>query len=171
MSYETINVSENIKLEQLKLTEAEVFFGLIDKDREYLARFLPWPNETKSIDDSIDFIKRMIKMRDSGEEYGYAIKYDDEIIGHISLMEIKSGCPKIGYWIASNYSGRGIMTEAARLFTDFALNIIGLMEVIILANPGNIGSNRVAEKVGYKFNGVMISESGETLNKWIISNG
>lgn len=167
MAYETLSVSEEIKLEQLNPLEADCLFGLIENDREYLSRFLPWPNETKTVNDSLDFIEQTIKLRQNGEEYGFGIKYNNKIIGHVSLMYLNTGRPEIGYWIASQYSGRGITTTAAAALTEFAHNLLNLKELTILANPDNIGSNRVAENLGYELNGTEISDTGETLNKWV----
>lgn len=169
MAYEVLNISNNLKLSQLDVSDANLFFELIDKNREYLAKFLPWPNETKSVNNSVEFIEQTIKLRQNGEEYGFGIIYKNQIVGHISLMHIKNGQAEIGYWIGAQYSGQGIMMIVVIALTKFAHDTLKLKDVIVLANPENIGSNKVAEKSGYELNSVTVSESGEKMNRWVSS--
>lgn len=162
-----IQVNENITLEQLKIQDAERVFALTEANREYLSKFLPWPESTKAVSDSRDFIELMLKRRGNNEEYGYGIKYDESIVGHISLMHLNDGqSPEIGYWVAKEYSGKGITTLAARALTDFGINELGLDAIIIRADPNNIASNKIAEKIGYIFEGQVDDETYRKLNIW-----
>ena len=165
---ETIQIDDTLTLEQLKVEDSERMFALTDKDRKYLSEFLPWPEFTKVVSDSRDFIELMIQRRKDNQEYGYGIKYDGNIIGHISLMHLDDGKrPEIGYWVASEYGGKGITTKAAAALTNFALYNVGISRLIIRAEPNNVGSNRVAEKVGYSLEG-QESEDDKVFNLWSI---
>lgn len=166
LPYEILIVNDRIRLVQLKLENAERVFWLTDTNREYLARYLPWVDKTLSAKDSADFISLMIDRRKKGEEYGYGIEYDGEIVGHTSLMHLKDKkIPEIGYWIASSHQGKGIVSAIARTLTDLALLTLGREQVIIRAEPSNLASNRVAEKCGYHRDG-QIEEDGKVLNIW-----
>lgn len=72
---------------------------------------------------------------------------------------------EIGYWITSNAAGKGITTRAAARLSRFGFETLGLERVIIRADPGNIGSNKVAENIGYKFVGKVLDED-TLLNVW-----
>ena len=164
--HEIIEVDTSLVLEQLKLEDADRLFALTDNDRAYLSEFLPWPQHTKTVDDSKGFIELMLQRRSDDKEYGYGIKYNDVVIGHTSLMHLGDGKrPEIGYWIASEYGGKGIMTKVVIALTDFAINRLGVQNIIIRADPKNIGSNRVAEKAGYAIVG-QEDEDGKILNVW-----
>ncbi len=167
--YETIKVDESLILEQLKIEDADDLFALTEKDRAYLSEYLPWPEKTKSVDDSKEFIKLMIQRRADNQEYGYGIKYDNNVIGHISLMHVNDEKrPEIGYWVASEFSGKGITTKATAALTSFALSKLGIPRIIIRAEPENTGSNRVAEKAGYIFQGKE-DDNGKFFNVWSIT--
>ena len=169
LNYDTIEVDESLKLEQLRLGDAERVFALTVKDRVYLSEYLPWPQHTKTVDDSREFINLILQKRSSRQEYGYGIRYDGEIVGHISLMHMNDEKrPEIGYWIASELSGKGIMTRVTIALTNFALDKLGIPGIIIRAEPSNIASNKVAEKAGYKFVG-QEDEDRKTLNVWSIN--
>lgn len=163
-----IIIDDSLILEQLQTEDAERMFSLTDKDREYLSEFLPWPESTKTVADSRGFIELMLQRRRDNKEYGYGIKYDRALVGHISLMHLNDDKrPEIGYWIASEYSGKGITTKAAAALTHLALSEMGIPLLIIRAEPDNVGSNRVAEKIGYTLAG-QEDEDGKTFNVWSI---
>lgn len=167
-------INEHITLEQLEPRDAESLFSVVAANSDYLAKFLPWPSKTKMVQDSADFINRVLKKRESGDEYGYGIKYDDQIIGHASIMHISDEdgkLPEIGYWISEEFSGKGITTAVARGLTGLGLNVLNFSEMIIRAETTNIGSNRVAQKCGYIQSGSDV-EDGRDLNVWkVVSEG
>lgn len=165
LPYEIITISERLRLVQLRPDQADRLFWLTDSNREYLARFLPWVEHTLAATDSRDFIERKLGQRKNGEEYGYGIEYDGEIVGHSSLMIKDKKIPEIGYWISADYQGKGITTEVAMALTQLALDTLQFNDVIIRAEPANLGSNRVAEKCGYHRDGT-VKEDGKTLNLW-----
>jgi ribosomal-protein-serine acetyltransferase len=149
-SYETIRVSDTLCLRQLQLEEAEHVFSLVDANREYLRKWLPWVDKTQSPQDSKKFITEMIRHRRDGSEYGYAIVLDGSPVGHMSIMYLDGEEePEIGYWISRDASGKGRTTEATDTLTKFGFGTLGLSKIVIKADQQNIAGNRVAEKLGY----------------------
>jgi len=61
----------------------------------------------------------------------------------------------IGYWVAAPARGRGICTRALRLLARWALDELELQRLELIADPDNVGSQRVAEKVGFHREGVL----------------
>ena len=51
---------------------------------------------------------------------------------------------EISYLLGSSYSGKGVVTEAARSVPDFALDSIGPSRVVAVIHPANRPSRRVA---------------------------
>src|SRR6185437_2002359 len=60
----------------------------------------------------------------------------------------------LGYWIDAEHQGRGLMTEAVRAATTFALEAAGLHRVQAAVMPRNGASQRVLEKAGYRREGL-----------------
>jgi ribosomal-protein-alanine N-acetyltransferase len=82
---------------------------------------------------------------------------EDRLIGRIALGGVLLGafqCAHLGYWIDAEHQGRGLMTEAVRATTAFALRTAGLHRVQAAVMPRNAGSQRVLEKAGYRREGV-----------------
>jgi ribosomal-protein-serine acetyltransferase len=170
LPYYKLIVDDNLYLRQLEVDEAETVFGVVDENRKYLQKWLPWVEHTKSSEDSKAFIIDTRRKRREGTEYGYAVCVDDKPVGHMSLMHVTDGKdPEIGYWIASSVQGQGITTKAAKALTEFGLNILGLKQIVIKAEPGNIASNKVAEKLGYTLQETIHSNSEDpAMNIWSI---
>jgi ribosomal-protein-serine acetyltransferase len=148
--YEEIIIDDSLVLRALKPDQADELFRLTDTNRDYLAKWLPWVDKTHSPEDSIEFIAGIRKNREEATEYGFGIFLDEKVVGHISLMHVADDRdPEIGYWVSEDSSGKGVTTKVAQAVTDFGLKTLGLNKIIIRANPNNIGSNRVAEKLGY----------------------
>lgn len=171
MSHELITIDEHMKLIQLLPEQADRLFELTDKNREYLGEFLSWPPYVKTVDDSRKHIEETIQKRTEGVSYTYGVEVDGVIVGDTSIRNLNEveKTPEIGYWMAPDYAGRGLMTKAVQALTDYGLRSLGLEKINIRAEPKNIGSNKVAEKAGYTQVGKDI-EHDKILNVWSISS-
>ncbi len=84
---------------------------------------------------------------------------DDErtVIGRIALGGVLRGAFQnayLGYWIDADRQGRGLMTEAVRAATAFALSMAALHRVQAAVMPRNAASQRVLDKAGYRREGL-----------------
>lgn len=148
--YAVIDVDDELQLRQVQLAEAPTLFKLVDENREYLAKWLLWVQDTKDVSDTQAFITKTLAARAEGSAYQYGVVLGGTLIGHAGLMHITDGQkPEIGYWIARTASGNGIATKVASALTTLALQTLALPLVIIRAEPANQASNRIAEKLGY----------------------
>ena len=99
------------------------------------------------------FIKSARQMR---PETSFAIAIDDEAIGGIGFVlqqDVERVSAEIGYWLGEPFWGRGIVTDALRAMTDYAITYHGLTRVFALPFAHNSGSIRVLEKAGYELEG------------------
>lgn len=89
-------------------------------------------------------------------EFGVIEKESTELIGYCGLkalddreeIEIYYGFPK-KYW------GKGFATEAAQAVLKFAFNLANLSEVVGVTNPQNIASQKVLQKIGLEYQGLI----------------
>ncbi|MCC9606837.1 GNAT family N-acetyltransferase [Blastopirellula sp. JC733] len=73
------------------------------------------------------------------------------LIGGIGLCNFTPGeKAEIGYWLAVDRWGQGIMTKVVRELTDFAFREYRLQKIYAEVVTTNIGSRRVLEKAGYQ---------------------
>ena len=80
-----------------------------------------------------------------------------ELLGAIG-MTVNAGFAigHIGYWVAAAARGRGVASSALRLLAGWALEN-GFGRVELVTDPDNVASQRVAEKVGFRREGILRS--------------
>jgi RimJ/RimL family protein N-acetyltransferase len=82
---------------------------------------------------------------------------DGRLVGAMTLFGVRDGVGGIGYWTIADQRGRGLTAESLRVLSDWALDMFGVRRVELIADPANVGSNRVAERAGFSAEGVLRS--------------
>lgn len=85
----------------------------------------------------------VIELRDDGRFVGIVGLAPQQVDG---VAEVE-----LGYRLMSEFWGLGLGTEAARATRDYAFGTLALPRIISIIEPENIGSIRVAEKAGLRF--------------------
>lgn len=62
-----------------------------------------------------------------------------------------------GYWVRKSAQGNGFATEAANALLRYAVNALGMKRVGLTHSAGNEASRRIAERLGFSFEGVQKS--------------
>lgn len=113
-----------------------------------------FPDSIKlSPEKSVDWIQRILD-RYSKKAFGFhAIHRKDshELVGQCGLLAQEvHGQPEIevGYSFLRKHWGNGFAPEAAKMFMDLAFNEYEFDSIISLISPGNLNSQRVAQKNG-----------------------
>ncbi len=78
-------------------------------------------------------------------------------LGFVPGSDVERFSAEVGYWIGQECWGRGIATEALRLFTAHAFDGLGLLRVFALPFADNAASIRVLEKAGFQREGTLRS--------------
>lgn len=82
---------------------------------------------------------------------------DDSYLGEILLFVHEHRCGEIAYVIAPDARGRGVATASVQLLTGWAFTVLGLERIQLKIDPRNGASIRVAEKSGYRQEGLLRS--------------
>jgi RimJ/RimL family protein N-acetyltransferase len=137
---------------------------LFDAIRESLPEICAWmvwcrPDYSRS--DCSNFISDAPTYWQSGHRYSFAIfdKATGTILGSIGLSEIHSThkFARVGYWVRTNRTRRGVASTALKLAARFAFEQAGLQRLEIVAPLSNQASRRAAEKAGAAFEGILRS--------------
>ena len=89
--------------------------------------------------------------------YGHWVveeKATGDFVGRIGFMN-PDGWPafEIGWTLGRQFWGKGYATEGGRKALEYAFNELDMDHVISLIHPDNLGSIRVAERLGEKLEG------------------
>lgn len=102
-------------------------------------------------------IRIMLSNARAGVGLPFIIEYEGALVGQVNVSGITYGAlstSTIGYWIAEEYAGRGIMPVAVALATDHCLLNERIHRMEICIRPENESSLRVVEKLGFTYEGI-----------------
>lgn len=91
------------------------------------------------------------------ESYGFGwwaavLKERGELIGHCGLQFIHTTPEvEVTYGLAKSYWRMGLASEAARACLRYGFEQLKLERIYALADPGNVGSHRVMQRVGMAY--------------------
>ncbi len=94
------------------------------------------------------------------ERYGFclyrmALKDSETPIGMCGLLKREQlEAPDIGFAVLTAHEGKGYTTEAARAVLQYGFTTLGLARVLGIANPDNLASHRLLEKLGLRYQGL-----------------
>ena len=80
-----------------------------------------------------------------------------ELLGGVGLRAPEDGIAEIGYWVRREARGRGVAPRAVRLVSEWGLRERGFARISLMTEPENAASQRVAEKAGYRREGLLRS--------------
>jgi RimJ/RimL family protein N-acetyltransferase len=108
-----------------------------------------------------EFLARLEPDRRAGRAIGLAVAAakDGGVLGACGLQRFDwgEGRAEIGYWVAREARERSVGTRAARLLSEWALRQLALDRIELLANPGNVASQKLAEDAGFTREGLLRS--------------
>ena len=122
-----------------------------------VARYTSWAPHT-SPDETRQFVRRVLDayLEKRVASWGIELKSERKLIGTggYGSWDIQNSTAEIGYVIGRPYWGQGLMTEAVSAMIEFGFRRMSLNRIVIRMDPRNIGSWRVAEKCGCRFEGI-----------------
>jgi len=63
----------------------------------------------------------------------------------------------LGYWVRTSQARQGIASRTARMCAKFAFENLGMIRVEIVIAEGNLASQRVAQKAGAHYEGILMN--------------
>lgn len=115
---------------------------------------LPFPYTEQ---DARDYIAAMLSS-DENSTFAYAIIVGDRAVGSIGAFRqgnIHRQTAELGYYLAEEYWGRGIMTEAIRQLCGIVFDTTDILRIYAEPFAYNTGSRRALEKAGFCYECIM----------------
>lgn len=163
----------NCKIRKWKLSDAKDLASVISnkKIQDNLRDGLPYPYTEQ---DATDYISAMLS-EDENKTLAFAITIDNKAIGSIGAFRQKNihrHTAEIGYYIAEEYWGKGLMTEAVKQICSYIFDKSNIVRIYAEPFSYNKASCRVLEKAGFLYEGTLRSnaiKNGKTIDMLIYS--
>jgi ribosomal-protein-serine acetyltransferase len=152
----SIPVRDGIQLRFIQPEEARALFELVDKNRAYLRKWLPWVHAQTGPDVSKEHILSRLEGAKKGETLDLGIYLDGALIGSMGFNRIVSTNKKasIGYWISEEFQGKGVMSDCVRALVDYGFRTLHLHRIRIQCNVSNAKSEAIPKRLGFTFEGI-----------------
>lgn len=149
-----------VKIRKWELSDADDLAKALSnkKVQDFLRDGLPYPYTEQ---DAREYISAMLTA-DANDTFAFAVTADEKVIGSIGAFRqanIHNKTAELGYYIAEEYWGKGIMTEAVGQLCDYVFTHTDIIRIFAEPFADNIGSCRVLEKSGFAFEGTLKSNA------------
>ncbi|MCM3125359.1 GNAT family protein [Mesobacillus sp. AQ2] len=144
--------------------DARELFWLLDTNRSYLRKWLPWVDGIQSPGQIHSVIQMWEKSSQEGSSFHFGIRYRGVLAGSISLHAIdwNNSQASIGYYLGEKWQGRGITIRAVNAVINHAFYGHGLNRIEIRCGKDNQKSKAIPVKLGFRKEGII--RDGEYLN-------
>ncbi|WNF00382.1 GNAT family protein [Streptomyces luomodiensis] len=148
---------DGAELRPLEPWQAEEFLLHMDRGREFIGRYIGLADAVADLESARAFLQGYAEKAaaDAGRIHG--IWADGTLVGGVLFrtMDIKQGTAEAGCWLEPSAVGRGLVTRAARLIIDWAVEERGIHRVEWWAASANEASVAVARRLGMTREGVL----------------
>lgn len=149
-------VDENLKLILSQQQNAEEITKVVRENLEQLKLWMPWATDAYSIDSARQFIKHNLTEYAENGSFSASIILDGEFVGGVGFhnLDLKNKSAQIGYWLAKEAQGKGIVTRCCRALFDYLFDEFGLNRLQINCNVENEKSRAIPERLGFQLEGI-----------------
>ena len=146
----------NIRIREWKMSDAAALAKALS-NRNILNNLrdgLPFPYTEK---DAEEYIGAMLNA-DKNDTFAFAVTADEKVVGSIGAFRqnnIHRFTAELGYYLAEEYWGKGMMTEAVKQVCEYVFTNSDIIRIFAEPFAYNTGSCRVLEKAGFEFEGTL----------------
>ena len=157
-SYWPVELREGeVLLRPLTRRDAKDYAEVRARNRAWLT---PWEATDPRGGEPADFhhLRRLLnRQAKTGRLLPFVIDIGGRLRGQLTVSGFQWSSlmtAQLGYWIDEQLAGRGHTPTAVALATDYCFTALGLHRMEINIRPENAPSRRVAEKLGFRHEGV-----------------
>lgn len=164
------SVDKDISIALIGQHHAAALFQLVDSNRDFLRNWLPWVDGTKHQSDTEDFIRFSLHQYADEKSMVCVIEYQQQVAGVVGYNTISKDLSKVelGYWLAPDFNGKGIMTRCCRYLIDYAFDELNIDKIQIAAAEDNLASRAVIERLGLSLEGTI--NNAENVNGRVLNH-
>ncbi|MDH4160520.1 MAG: GNAT family N-acetyltransferase [Actinomycetota bacterium] len=134
--------------------------GWRDVRRENRDWLRPWdatPPQGSSLSPTFGaMVASLLREARAGRALPFVITVEGRLVGQLTVGGIAYGSLRaahLGYWVDRRVAGRGVTPTAVALVGDHCFGVLGLHRLEIALRGENDPSRRVAQKLGFRFEG------------------
>ncbi|MEO1236454.1 MAG: GNAT family protein [Planctomycetota bacterium] len=158
-----IPVDDEVSLRLVAPEHAEEITAVARANVEYVGRWLPWCTEKYDVEGCRAWALSSLRGFGERKQLPLSVLEHGRVVGGCGINDWRQqtnadwdhavAWGEIGYWLAEDATGRGIVTRCVRRLLDYAFDEIGLERMVIRVEPDNARSRAVPERLGFTCEG------------------
>ena len=144
---------ERVIIRPYRESDAQDVFEAVGESRDHLRPWLPFANEHQTVEETRDWIIHQVAAWLLREDMtlGMWEATTNRYLGGTGFhpRDWDIGYFEIGYWIRASSEGRGYVTEAVRLLTDFVFHTLKANRLEIRCDELNVRSAAIPRRLGF----------------------
>jgi ribosomal-protein-serine acetyltransferase len=149
-------VNEDTELRLIDRQHTEEVYRAIVTNREHLRKWHPWVDLIQSTAMMNQAIGNWLQQHANNRGFYAGIWHQGRFCGVINHLSVDwiNRWTALGYWLDAGHQGKGIMTNSGRVIVDHSFSVWNLNRIMIECATENAPSRAVAERLGFKLEGV-----------------
>lgn len=148
-----------ISVRPFRMADALPMYEAARESMEQLRNWMTWCHTDFSLAHAGAFVTQSARAWAHGEQHSFAIvdERNDSFLGSVGLNQLSHAhkFANVGYWVRRTAAGRGVAAAAVAQVAEFGFAELGLHRLEFLIPTSNVASQRVAQKAGAVFEGVL----------------
>lgn len=152
-----ISLGEGAELRPIEPWQAQEFLTHIERAREYAGPWVPLTALVTDLESARERLQSYADKQaaDTGRLYG--IWLEGTLVGGVlfRIFDTATESCEVGVWLEPSATGRGLVSKAARVLIDWAVDERGMHRVEWMVSSANERSIVVAKRLGMTKDGVL----------------
>ncbi|MDA0564764.1 GNAT family N-acetyltransferase [Streptomonospora sp. S1-112] len=148
---------DGAELRPLEPWRAQEFLDHMDRGREFIGRHIALADAVTDLPSARSFLQSYAERAAADTARIHGIWFGGTLVGGVLFrtMDLRMGTAEAGCWLEPTAVGRGLVTRAARVLIDWAVEERGIHRVEWLVAAENAPSIAVARRLGMVRDGVL----------------
>lgn len=151
-------IADGLCIRPLRLNDAPALALAARESVATAGRWLPWCHGEFELADAESWVRDCAdeRLAGSGDHMGIFEADGGAYLGGVCINRIdrELNFANLGFWVRQSRQRERIATRAVRIMAAYGFGTLGLTRLEIVAEEGNDGCRRVAERAGAAFEGV-----------------
>jgi len=153
----TIAECQDITLKLAHPEQAEALYTLLENERSFLQKYVPWVSDAQSLEDTQRFLLESDLFNRGGQKLITLIFWQGKLAGSVGLLRINRHhrSAEMGYWLRKEAEGQGVMSRAARLLIGYVFDHLTIHRLEIRIPSINARAQRIPHSLGFQHEGTL----------------
>lgn len=168
-------VTPRLLLRPWQVGDGAICNEAVNESFEALQRFMPWARNRPFLEESEEIVRQaaanwiLKKCEEPWLPLFIFEKETHQLLGSTGFHNInwEVPCIETGYWVRTQYEGRGIITEAVNALVQYAFHELKVKRIAITCDVTNLRSQKIPKQLGFTLEATLKANRKDLLTQTV----